>query len=237
LADRFREILRGRPVILGHRGSPEQAQENSLESFRLALAAGADGVELDVHGTADGELIVFHDETLADGLFIRKHTLAEVREAARRRRLVVHTLDEVFRELAGKGFINIELKHEHIEAQVLKFARDLLPPDTFLWSSFSPEVVAACRKLAPDIPAILIYVDALDLAPVIDTVREIDASGIAFFHSYITVSLAEFFREQDVPLFTWTVNDLDEAKRMESLGVAGIITDRPRELMKHFSKK
>jgi glycerophosphoryl diester phosphodiesterase len=234
LADRFQEILKGRPVILGHRGSPGLAQENSLESFHLALATGADGIELDVHGTSDGVLVVFHDDSLTDGPFIHEHTFAAVKSAAQERNIVLHTLDQVFHDLSGRGIINIELKQTGIAEPTMTLARRLLPAETFLFSSFIPEAVAECRRLAKDVPAIWIQCGADDLQILLDTIRRIDASGVAFEHTAINDSVAAFFREHKIPLFTWTVNDIKEAKRMESLGVAGIITDRPDELMKYF---
>ncbi|MBU0690985.1 glycerophosphodiester phosphodiesterase [bacterium] len=234
MGNRFQEVLQGRPVILGHRGSPEKAQENSIQSFLLALEDGADGVELDVHGTSDGELIVFHDENLSDGRYIREHTYPEVKIASQRQKVVVHRLEKVFRALAGKGFINIELKSKGLEAKVLQFARDLLPPDTFLFSSFIPDTVAECRKLAADVPAILIRVEPEALDSELECIRRIEASGVAYHHSQIDDKLAAFFKENKVPLFTWTVNDIEEAKRLEALDISGIITDRPAELMKYF---
>src|SRR6266542_5407411 len=55
----------GRPLVLGHRGASAEAPENTLASFRLALAQGADGVELDVRRCATGEVVVVHDEDLS----------------------------------------------------------------------------------------------------------------------------------------------------------------------------
>lgn len=230
-------MLRGRPVILGHRGSPEKAQENSIQSFLLALEDGADGVELDVHSTSDGELIVFHDENLSDGRYIHEHTYADVKNASQRQKVVVHRLEKVFRALAGKGYINIELKSKGLEARALKLARELLPPDTFLFSSFIPESVAECRAIASDIPAILIRVEPEALDSELSIIKKIDASGVAYHHSHINEKLSKFFKESKVPLFTWTVNDIEEARRVEALGISGIITDRPAELMKHFGKQ
>ncbi len=234
MGNRFQEVLKGRPVILGHRGSPEHAQENSIHSFLLALESGADGVELDVHCTSDGELIVFHDENLSDGRYISEHTYAEVKNASFRQKIVVHRLEKVFRALSGKGIINIELKHKGLEAKTLELARELLPAETFLFVSFIPETVAECRRLAQDVPAILIRIEPEELESELALIQKINASGVAYHHSHIDESLAAFFKANSVPLFTWTVNDIEEAKRLEALGISGIITDRPAELMKHF---
>ena len=74
----------GRIVVLGHRGSPQEAPENTLPSFRKALEQGADGVELDVHLTCDGALVVFHNYTLSGTTgsrgFLAKRTLEELKE-------------------------------------------------------------------------------------------------------------------------------------------------------------
>jgi len=228
VADRFRQILAGRPVVLGHRGSPKGAQENTIASFRLALDEGADGVELDVQITRDGVPVVYHDDMFVTGERISSLSFSEMREVMHGLSAHVHTLEEVLRELAGKGFVNIEVKHAGFEDKVIEVARKTLPKETFLFSSFLPEVVATFRKLANDVPAIWIVAENLMLEQSLDVVHEIDAKGIAFYHELITPELAGFFKIHNVPLFTWTVNDVAEARRLIDIGVAGIITDEPK---------
>ena len=232
MADRFRQILSGRPVILGHRGSPKGAQENTIASFRLALDEGADGVELDVQLTRDGVPVVFHDDEFATGEKIGDLTFAEMREVAHGLRSHVHTLEEVLRELAGKGFVNIEVKTHRSEAEIVTIARKAMPKETFLFSSFLPEVVATYRKLASDVPAIWIVAEQTSLEHALDVVHKINGSGIAFYHELITAELAGFFKIHNVPLFTWTVNDLAEFRRVIELGVSGVITDEPGLLVR-----
>ena len=70
------------PLRIAHRGMPRLARENTLTSFALALARGADGIELDVHATSDGVVVVHHDATLADGTAINMVTRAELLEDA-----------------------------------------------------------------------------------------------------------------------------------------------------------
>lgn len=228
MADRFRQILAGRPIILGHRGSPKLSQENTIASFRLALEEGADGIELDVQITLDGVPIVFHDDEFATGEKICDLTFAEMREVAHGLQANVPTLEEVLREMSGKGFVNIELKTAGHEADLVALVRKIMPKETFLFSSFLPEVITTYRALAPDVPAIWIVSQKMCLGDALDFVRQIDGSGIAFFHDLITAELAGFFKIHNVPLFTWTVNDPAEAKRLIDLGVSGIITDEPK---------
>jgi glycerophosphoryl diester phosphodiesterase len=232
MADRFRQIVSGRPIILGHRGSPNNARENTIESFRLALDEGADGVELDVQITRDGVPVVFHDDEFTTGEKIGELTFAEMREVMHGLGAHVHTLDEVLRELAGKGFVNIEVKTHRSEAEIVAIARKAMPKETFLFSSFLPEVVATYRKLASDVPAIWIVAEQMSLEHALDVVHRINGSGIAFYHELITAELAGFFKIHNVPLFTWTVNDLAEFRRVIELGVSGVITDEPGLLVR-----
>src|SRR5512138_1747669 len=110
----------GRPIVHGHRGASADAPENTLAAFRLAMAQGADGVELDVWRCASGEVVVFHDDdaTRIAGSPLRPKdaTLAELRaldvgahrgEAFRGERIPL--LDEVLEALPS-AVVNVELK-------------------------------------------------------------------------------------------------------------------------------
>ncbi|MCB9367235.1 MAG: glycerophosphodiester phosphodiesterase [Calditrichaeota bacterium] len=223
--------MRDRAIVLGHRGSPKNARENTLDSFRTALDEGADGVELDVQVTRDGVPVVFHDDCFVTGEKLRELTYADMREVAHGLCGHVHTLDEVLRELSGKGFVNIEVKHAGYEEAILGAARKVMPKETFLFSSFLPDVVQTFRTLAPDVPAIWIVAEAMEFEQALDVVRKTDARGIAFWHELITEQLAGFFQIHNVPLFTWTVNDVEEFRRVVGLGVAGVITDDPARIV------
>lgn len=231
MVDRFRQVVSGRPIILGHRGSPKNARENTIDSFHIAIDEGADGVELDVQITRDGVPVVYHDDNFVTGERLIDLTFSEMREVMHGLGAHVHTLDEVLRELAGRGFVNIEVKVGGHEETVIAIARGTLPKDTFLFSSFLPEVVATYRALAPDVPAIWIVAQRIELVDALELVQQCGARGIAFWHELITPELAGFFQIHNVPLFTWTVNDPEEFKRVIELGVSGVITDEPARLV------
>lgn len=234
MAKSFKDLPAGRPLIIGHRGSPKEAQENTLESFDRAFAAGVDGVELDVQRTADGEPVVFHDEHLPGGKLLAELTLAEAREVAEKKGIALHGLEEVLRALSGRGFINLELKQAGLEEQAAALARRLLPAESYVFSSFVFEAVAACRRIAPEVPALLIVMDAGDPEQQLIRLREADVSGLAIYYSRITAELAAFFREHNLPLFSFTVNSVREARRLHRLGIIGLITDNPAKMVKEF---
>ncbi len=124
---------KGRPLNIAHRGGAKVAPENTLEGFREGLKAGADVLELDVHLTADGRLVVIHDDTVdrtTDGLGpVREKTLAEIKgldagydfppdgagdeHPYRGKGVKVPTLEEVYREFPDVP-INVEIKGERL---------------------------------------------------------------------------------------------------------------------------
>jgi glycerophosphoryl diester phosphodiesterase len=234
---KFKELTahRGRPLILGHRGSPTRAKENTLDSYRIALETGADGIELDVQCTSDGVLVAHHDDFLPAGEILKAMPYAKLLPLAKRAECELPTLREVFTLVAGRGLLNIELKGTGYEATTIQLAREILPFGTFAFSSFDLRAVLQCRKLAPDVPAFLIVWGERDAAADLQVMREIDASGIAFESHYLSDNQAEFFRSHGYPIFVWTVNDPEEAARLAAMDVAGIITDLPAEMVAFFN--
>jgi len=109
-------------LVIGHRGARCCAPENTIPSFRLALETGVDGVEMDVHMTRDGEVVVIHDDTLerttTGSGYVKDHTLRElkgldagVKFGSQWRGVKIPTLEEVLRELGSRVSYVIELKH------------------------------------------------------------------------------------------------------------------------------
>jgi len=220
----------GRPLILGHRGSPTRARENSLDSYRIALDEGADGIELDVQTTGDGVLVAHHDDALPSGEKLAEHSYKELRPLAQNAGFDLPELREAFRVAAGRGLLNIELKRSGYEASAIRLAREMLPRDRFAFSSFDGQAVIHCRVFAPDVPAFLIVWGEREAGHDLRTLRELDASGVAFESSHVTEPLAETFRAARYPVFAWTVNDAQQAKQLAQWGITGIITDIPAEL-------
>jgi len=127
--------LEGRPLVLGHRGASAEAPENTLAAFRLAMAQGADGVELDVWRCGTGELVVAHDDDLrrvgGSPLVVRKASLAALRavdvgswKGERFRGERVPLLAEVL-EAVPSAVVNVELKSARFRLPDLALARDV----------------------------------------------------------------------------------------------------------------
>ena len=237
-------IPRDRPLIIAHRGASAAAPQNTLAAFRRAIELGADGVELDVHLSADGVPVVMHgfavDETTDGTGQVTDQTLAELKEldagvkfspqfAGER----IPTLAQVFQALEGKLLVNVELKDLSpkgvgLEAPVLEVVRQCDMEKKVLFSSFNPFTLRRMRPLAPQIPSGLLYAHDLPiylrrawLAPwTPHEARHPDSE-------MVNARLVKWCHARKLRVNVWTVNEPVEMKRLISLGVDGIITDVP----------
>ncbi len=230
--------------MLGHRGSPRAARENTLASFASALTAGADGLELDVQLTADDELVIHHDPDRG-GLEIAGVTLERLRAAAPE----VPTLAEVFEFLADRPgvHLNIELKapqrapgsegdgREAALGRALAGWRGPVKRDAWV-SSFSAESLVDLARLGAGVPLALLAWSSVQLEPLADLVAMVSDAGSRLaavhpHHGLVTQGSLASWRDLGLEVYAWTVNDLAVGERLLSLGVDGLIGDDPGELV------
>ena len=177
LAKRFLDwrVVTTRPKIFAHRGASAVAPENTLPAFEKALEMGADGTELDVQATADGQLVVLHDynleRTTTGAGPLRSHTLAQLAAIDAGIRFdtafsgtPIPTLEQVF-DLVGDSFIvNVEIKNmdwnggREPEPLARLIQRRRLY-DQVIVSSFNPIALRKMRQLDPSVPLGLLYFD------------------------------------------------------------------------------
>lgn len=233
-----------RPRNIGHRGARGLAPENTVAGMRAAIQAGADGVEFDVQRTADGHLVVFHDDDLrricgVSGRVVTS-TLAQLRELDAGRHFgpqfvgePIPTLDEVIEALPAHCFVNIEAKRftfasDGLEAGIVDAVRRHGLLERCVVSSFNPVLLWRLSRMAPEIPLGLLY--APDLPPGLNRGwprRFLRLAALHPHHEQVTPALVQEARRRGWQVNTWTVNDPAEMQRLIALGVDGIITDRP----------
>lgn len=242
MQDLLNEFYDGRTLVFGHRGAKAYAPMNTLPSFELALAQGADGIELDVRLTRDGAMIIMHDDKVdatTDGVgHIRDLTLTDIRaldagawfgEAFRGTR--VPTLDEVFEAVGNRTRINVEIKAESIrgggiEVQVAGAIRRHGLERSVIISSFNPITLRRFRHVMPEVPIGYLYAE--DTPPFVPHLM----IGLAHEaknpqHTMIDAASMERARDGGYRVNTWTVNDPARAIELHRLGVDCIITDAP----------
>lgn len=222
-------MIRDRTLLLGHRGAPVELPENTMRSFRRAVALGADGVELDVQLTRDGVPVVMHDETLerttgAPGT-VAEAAWAEV-GTLRAGGEPVPRLEEVVAWAAAKGtFLNVEIKASAATDAALRVIGAGGIADQVLVSSFDPDAVARAGAVLPDVRRYLLTEAWNDT--VREAVRRASAQGVCLGVDAAVPEVLDELRSLSLPVVVWTV---DSPARMAGLlraGVAGLITNHP----------
>lgn len=228
--------------VWAHRGASRYAPENTLEAFELAVRQGADGVELDVQMTKDGELVVAHDETIdrvSDGSGrIIDYTLAELKEFSFNKlhpeytQARIPTLEEVYDLLAPTDLtVNVELKtgivlYDGIEKQVLKLAKEKKMEDRVWYSSFYHKSLVRLKKLDPTVRTGILYSDGwVDIEKYAKKLGA-DALHPALYHLQ-SKKLVKRAGEQGLKLHVWTVDQKEDMERLADQKIDAVITNCP----------
>jgi glycerophosphoryl diester phosphodiesterase len=242
------------PIILAHRGAKAYAPENTLASFELAIAQGADGIELDVKLTADGQVVVIHDATVnrttgASGR-VKDMSLAELRLldagsffSENFKAEKIPTLEEVFETVGKRTFINVELTNyntprDHLVESVCMLVKKFGLHKRVLFSSFISANLSRARSYLPDVPTGL-----LALGGVLGAWPR--SFGFAFgkyeaLHPNIkdmTHQQVQRVHRLKRRIHVWTVNAEADMRRMFDWGVDAIITDDPQLAVKVRGEK
>jgi glycerophosphoryl diester phosphodiesterase len=223
--------------VLGHRGASRDAVENTLPAFIEARRQGADGVELDVHRSADGELVVHHDAAVDGFGILARHGLPAIRAALPS----IPTLAEVLDACSGL-LVNVEIKNSPHDADfdpedrgaaaVVDLLRRRDRRDDVLVSSFHLPTVDRVHALDPEVPTgYLVVVDPLPI-PALELAHEHGHRAVHPHYAAMSEAHAADAVERatalGLGLNVWTVNDPPDIVRLAELGVDSIITDTPR---------
>jgi glycerophosphoryl diester phosphodiesterase len=244
------------PLFAAHRGGALLWPENSLLAFRNALALGADFLELDVHLTRDGEVVVIHDATLDRTTTgsgpVRERTLAELGALRLKDRVGavvderIPTLDQVVAlAVAGKRQLLLEIKSDErrqrypeIEEKVFAVLdRHRFTPATVVMA-FEAATWRRLRRVRPDARVAALYSARMLPAPAVSAeLAALGQAGVVFVgldQAIVNADVAKQARLAGLTLGVWTVNERDAIARFIEQGVGVVITDRPdlaRELL------
>ena len=200
---------------------PRRERENTLPSFRAALAAGADAIELDVHATSDGVVVVHHDPATADGLAIARPSARTLAASEAVRGLVVPTLQSVCELVAGRAELLVEIKGAGIENAVLDVMRRCGGP--YAIHSFDHAMIGRIARREPALRLGLLFD-----APVPDVAGLLAAYGARDAwpeHTLVDERLVRDAHGAGARVLAWTVNEAAEAARLTHLGVDGLCSD------------
>lgn len=227
--------------IWAHRGDSRHAPENTLAAFRAAEAAGADGVELDVHLTRDGVPVVIHDDTVdrttaGQGAVARKR-LRELRRfdagswfgpsfAGER----IPTLEEVLIWAEARLKLNIEIKTAEAGRAVLCLV-GAHPRARVLVSSFDHRLLEKIRGSASVIPLGFLSDSPF---PHREIARAAECSAESFHprHDRISGPAISACRRYGMTVYPWTVDEVPRFRQLKRSGVDGVFTNDPGALVK-----
>lgn len=221
---------------IGHRGAKGHSFENTLESIKAALKLGVDGVEIDVHRCASGQLVVFHDFTLdrmTNGTGeISKQTLKQLKEVVVKGHCKIPTLSEVLTYVNNKCLLNIELKGHDTAKEATRMIEFFVEKKgweykNIIVSSFQKELLQTVFEINKNIP-LGVLVDT-NLKEAVIFAKTIKAVSIHPDYTMLTLEIVENLKE-DFKVFTYGANNLKPIKRIISYGVDGIISDFPDRL-------
>ena len=212
----------------GHRGAAE-VLENTIPSFQKALEDGADGVELDIRKTADGQLVVIHPPVVA-GHSVQASPYDEIRKLPGG--LEVPLLEDVLRQFGKQLFLDIEFKESGYEDQAVELILKHGDPANTMVSAFHPETLRKVHELSQVLQLGYIYNRTQDgesrhNAPIDYVIPQFKLASR---------ELISDVHDEELQVVAWTVNDEVEMKRLIDLGVDGLITDHPETLAEVLSK-
>lgn len=219
-------------VLTGHRGAKALAPENTLPSFLKALECGATGIEFDVRATADGVPVILHDDELdrVAGVHARVSELryAELSRVKVRGEARIPTLREVLAFAKGRLNVDIEVKVPGVEEEVVEALRELGMLEEAVVTSFLPAPLKRVKELEPRVEVGLLVEEWDD--EYLGIAEELGAAAVLPSREAATRELVEKLKSRGFDVIIWTVNDAEEARRLFSYGVDGVITDDPCSL-------
>ena len=221
---------------IAHRGIHDRYPENSLPALVAALDAGADAVELDVHATRDGVVVVHHDANLPpsttplSGRAIAAVGAADLATFELTPGVGIPTLEEILLALAPRAKVYIEIKASGIEAVVAAvLARVPSAATSCAVHSFDHRIVQHFGRIAPTIPTgILLVGYPVDAAAVLTAAAARDLWQSCEF---VDADLVASIHRARGRVIAWTCNDPAEWNRLREIGVDGICTDRTAALV------
>jgi len=224
--------------VIAHRGASGERPENTLPAYELAVAQGADMIEIDLHRTRDAAVVITHDENLA-GLGgrgeIADASLAEVRALDAGGGERVPLLGEVLDRFGPRIAFNLELKrgtraeYPQVEAEALAAVESRRILARTLFSSFYDPVLARLRELSAA-ARIALLLSPQDAERPLERARRLGAEAINPWRGMVSRELVEAAHAEGLAVYVFTVDEVDEMKRLLGLGVDGLFTNFPERM-------
>ena len=222
-----------RVSVTAHRGAGSLEPENTLRALQRAIDLGADQIEIDVQLTKDGHLILMHDPTVdrttnGSGK-IADLTLAEIRQLDAGSGERVPTLDEALALVKGKVTLQIELKGPGTAAPVVRTIEAAKQEDQVILTSFMHQELKDAHRLNPRLRLGALW--GRLPADVVQQTKQLDAEALHIWHEFVDQHLVAEAHAQGLLVRAWNTSKEEDMRRLITLGVDAIGSDRPDVLI------
>jgi len=235
-----------KPIVTAHRGaSGLVAHENTIEAFEKAIELKVDSIECDVRKTKDNIIIVNHNEDI-EGLIIRDHTYFEICEATSKNGYIQPTLKEALECVKGKILIDIEIKEDGYEEELIKQITEILSIDEFYIRGFSDKAVKKVKQINPQITTVLLvgrehvklgYISRIfNEVYCYHRVRKTKCNFVSPNYQLLILNFCKRMHKKNVKVFAWTVNEKELMESVLTKGVDGLITNYPDVALKVLNR-
>jgi glycerophosphoryl diester phosphodiesterase len=224
-----------KPVRVAHRGAAMSAPQNSPAAFRQALETGADMIETDLRLSADGEIVLAHDDEIRhpDGtpVVVADHTLEELRRVDLGGGEKIPTLADLLEITRNRCAVMADLKGEGFEEKLVGLLHQYEFTDVIIPGG-SPLSRQRIRKLDPNLPLSLSLDEEWKPRLDDDFIASIETDAVTWHYALLDEPMIARLHERGLKVFAWTVDSADEMSRLLACGADGIISNRVDLLMR-----
>jgi glycerophosphoryl diester phosphodiesterase len=215
-----------RPMVIAHRGASGYEYENSRAAFRRAVMLDADGVELDIHATRDGVIVVHHDAEIPELGSIAQLSLAEARQVPLRNGETLPLLSEIL-ELVGDRDVWVEVKGlpERYDTTLLATLDDGPSPERYAVHSLDHRIVHRLGEARPSLPRGILL--SAYLWDAVSVMRSVGATTLWQEWQQVDEDLVAQVHDGGGNVIAWTVNEIGDLDRMVRMGVDGLCGNYP----------
>lgn len=224
-------------MIIAHRGASKLARENTLEALKLAYQLKVDGIEFDLRKTKDGIILVNHDP-MVDEFLICDYTYNELKDITIKKGYIMPKFSDVVDELAGKLFMDIEIKEPGFEKEVIDLMLAHTTYENFMIRSFNKEIIIKVKEIDSKIKTALILGEKhlkygifsrfFDVFPK-KHIKKTKCDVISPYHKLLLFSYVKRMHKLGIPVSVWTVTNMKQVNKLIDKGVDYLIIDFPFE--------
>lgn len=241
----FQNMNKDKKIIVeAHRGASGYEKDNTFESFEKAVSLKADAIELDIRKTKDGKIVVFHDLIFKEKS-INDYTYDELIIKSKEDGFIVPLLVDVLIKFKGRILLDIEIKEEGYEQEIIDLILSILTINEFYIRSFSESTIKKVKEINKDIYAILLIGAEFPKYGIFSRFGEIfpkakikrsNCDAVSPHYRLLLFGFVKRMHKKNIKVYVWTVNNEETMKKVYAKKVDGIVTNYPDIAMKLLNK-